>query len=478
MALLVDGVTKFDKAFYGEAAEVETIRKMIVAAGKDVRVLIIKLADRLHNMRTLDARSLASRARIARATQDVLVPLCDRLGIQALKRELEDSVLLRLEPDGVRADRRATSRDRPEWTAYLDDVIGAGREPRCGRSKIGAAVVARPRHLYSIWKDTVAGGHDRAVRPAPHRDRRRRPGDRLLRRARRGAQHVAAGARPVQGLHRLAEEQPLPVAAHHGARPGRPPVEVLIRTEAMHRDAEYGIAADFRFPQAAARPAPPARAEQLDWLRRVLDWETDGRSTPAQFLESLRCDLADGQIHVFAEAGGRCCCRPDATPVDLAYALSPTSATAASPRTVNGRLAPAVLAAGRRRRGGDHHRTDGDRVRLRRRPGPGPPEWLNFVKYAARAAADQPLVRRRHASRHHDRRTRCASAGPTIGLALRQHDRGLASDAAAACASPPSSAIPDLETLLVAVADHVRPPATVVAHGSSRWSTSRSTHDR
>src|SRR3954452_9086106 len=96
---LVDGVTKFDKAFYGKIAEAETIRKMIVAAGKDVRVLVIKLADRLHNMRTLGARSPASRARIARATQEVLVPLCDRLGIQALKRELDDVVLFHLEPD-------------------------------------------------------------------------------------------------------------------------------------------------------------------------------------------------------------------------------------------------------------------------------------------------------------------------------------------------------------------------------------------
>ncbi len=96
--MLVDGVTKFERAFYGEDAEVETIRKMIVAAGADVRVLIVKLADRLHNMRTIEARSLASRVRIARATQDVLIPLCDRLGIQVLKRELEDSVLAALEP--------------------------------------------------------------------------------------------------------------------------------------------------------------------------------------------------------------------------------------------------------------------------------------------------------------------------------------------------------------------------------------------
>src|SRR5262245_47747520 len=117
VALLVDGVTKFDKGFYGELAESETIRKMLVTAGEDVRVLVVKLADRLHNMRTLDARSNASRRRIAAATQDVLVPLCDRLGIQALKRELEDAVLWALEPE-THAKLSVYVAHRPEWMSY------------------------------------------------------------------------------------------------------------------------------------------------------------------------------------------------------------------------------------------------------------------------------------------------------------------------------------------------------------------------
>ncbi|MBV9830854.1 MAG: HD domain-containing protein [Marmoricola sp.] len=154
---LVDGVTKFDKAFYGKAAEAETIRKMIVAAGKDVRVLVIKLADRLHNMRTLDARSPASRARIATATLDVLVPLCDRLGIQALKRDLDDVVLYHLEPESfARIDEHV--KNRPGWDEYLNSVsVQAQRALR--RLRVSAEVKPRPRHYYSIWKDTVAGGH-------------------------------------------------------------------------------------------------------------------------------------------------------------------------------------------------------------------------------------------------------------------------------------------------------------------------------
>src|SRR5688572_6848376 len=161
VAHLVDGVTKFDKAFYGKSAEAETVRKMIVAAGKDVRVLIIKLADRLHNMRTLDARSPASRARIAGATQDVLVPLCDRLGIQVLKRELDDTVLYNLEPDAyTRIDQHVQHREG--WPAYVDGVVVEARAA-LRRGKVTATVSPRPRHYYSIWKDTVEGGH-----PAPH----------------------------------------------------------------------------------------------------------------------------------------------------------------------------------------------------------------------------------------------------------------------------------------------------------------------
>src|SRR5262249_12802664 len=157
VTLLVDGVTKFDKVFYGEAAEAETIRKMIITAGRDVRVLVIKLADRPHNVRTLDARRPASRTRIARATRDVLVPLCDRLGIQALKRELEDCVLKALSPSGY-ALVSDYVRHRGGWNDYLEQVITTVKV-ELERARVDATVSPRPRHLYSIWKDTVAGNY-------------------------------------------------------------------------------------------------------------------------------------------------------------------------------------------------------------------------------------------------------------------------------------------------------------------------------
>src|SRR5205823_4418972 len=142
VALLVDGVTKFDKGFFGADAEVETIRKMLVKAGQDVRVLVIKLADRLHNMRTIDARSPASRVRIATATREVIVPLCDRLGIQALKRELEDTVLWALEPEGY-VEIRSLVAGRPHWNQFLSHVIST-IQPELARARIDARVTPRP----------------------------------------------------------------------------------------------------------------------------------------------------------------------------------------------------------------------------------------------------------------------------------------------------------------------------------------------
>ncbi len=218
VALLVDGVTKFDKVFYGADAETETIRKMIVSAGRDVRVLVIKLADRLHNMRTLDARSHSSQVRIATATREVLIPLCERLGIQALKRELEDWVLRAVNPGGYAliADYVAHREGWDEYLVKVTDVVEAELQQVQDRRD---RVAAPPAPVLDLERHGQRQLH-RPVRPAPRRDHRRRSGHRLLRRARRRAQPMAADAGPVQGLHRLAEEQPLPLVAHHGARPG------------------------------------------------------------------------------------------------------------------------------------------------------------------------------------------------------------------------------------------------------------------
>jgi GTP pyrophosphokinase len=451
VTLLVDGVTKFDKVFYGEAAEAETIRKMIIAAGRDVRVLVIKLADRLHNMRTLDARSPASRARIARATRDVLVPLSDRLGIQALKRELEDCVLKALSPSGhaLVADY---VEHRGGWRDYLGRVISAV-EVELDRARVDATVSPRPRHLYSIWKDTVAGSyrepHDLPrvviVVDGPDTDCY----------AALGAMH--GRWRPVPGRFKdfIASPKNNLYRSLHTTVTGPEDelLEVLIRTAPMHRDAEYGIVANFRYPQHS-RAGMADQEEQLAWLRRVLDWE-GAAADPAQFLATLRCDLAESQIIVFTSTGRPVLLPSEATPVDLAYTLGQSIGDRCVAAKLNGRLV--ALSS---------ELADGDALEIITRPGqrdefdfddkapaPGPSrEWLQFVK--------TPQARLHISRWFTDDETPAVTIANkvrlgrlAVGLALRQCGRGLGSDLPLVKLAA-QLGYPDLETLLVAVADH------------------------
>lgn len=455
VAHLVDGVTKFDKAFYGKAAEAETIRKMIVAAGKDVRVLIIKLADRLHNMRTLDARSPSSRARIARATHEVLVPLCDRLGIQILKRELDDAVLMHLEPEAYSRIEEHV-RNRPHWQGYLDDVVARARVA-LRRDKVEAKVSPRPRHYYSIWKDTVAGQHAVPfdlprivlVVSGPDTDC-----------------YAALGAihnlwRPVAGRFKdyiASPKNNLYRSLHTTVTgPESRTVEVLIRTEAMHQSAEYGIAAEFHTPLPGRRTG--SSAEQLAWLQRVLNWQ---RQTvdPGQFLDSLRCDLAESQIQVVAE--GRQIVLPSgSTPIDLAYELGRERGDHCLAAKINGRLVPLSSELD----DGDvveiFSETDGHPEFDMSAAPPGPrKEWLEFVKSPhAQMQINRWFAEHQEPAISIADKVRLGRA--TIGLILRKHDRGLANDLPLRRLAE-EQGYPDLETMLVAVVDRVIDPDTVV----------------
>ncbi|MEU7618969.1 HD domain-containing protein [Micromonospora rifamycinica] len=454
VAHLVDGVTKFDKAFYGKAAEAETIRKMIIAAGKDVRVLIIKLADRLHNMRTLGVRSAASRERIARKTQEVLVPLCDRLGIQTLKRDLDDVVLLHLEPD-EHARLARYVHDRPGWDAYLDDVV-AQAKVALRRSRVDAEVTARPRHLYSIWKDTVAGGHTAPydlpriviVVDGPATDC-----------------YAALGAvhgrwRPIPGRFKdfiASPKNNLYRSLHTSVcGPQERTVEVLIRTREMHRCAEYGVAADFRFPRASGETS---NTDRLSWLRRVLDWEQEAPD-PAQFLQSLRCDLAEAQIQVVAD-GRQVVLPAGATPVDLAYELGTERGDHCLAARINGRLAPLASELDE----GDvveiYTESDAESGFEATSAPRGPRrEWLDFVK-SPHAQMQISRWFTDHTEPGISIADKVRLGRATIGLALRKHDRGLASDLPLLRLSE-ELGYPDLETLLVAVFDRAVEPDTVV----------------
>jgi GTP diphosphokinase / guanosine-3',5'-bis(diphosphate) 3'-diphosphatase len=464
VALLVDGVTKFDRAFYGETAEVDTIRKMIVKASVDVRVLIIKLADRLHNMLTIDARSPASRKRISRATQDVLIPLCDRLGIQALKRELEDGVLAALHPD-EHAELRRWVAVRPEWTAYVDDFI-ARADAVLRQEKIRAKVVSRPRHLYSIYKDSLAVGQDK-----PHE----LPRIAIIVSGSENDCYTALGAvhntwRPLAGRFKdfiASPKNNLYRSLHTTViGPDSRSVEVLIRTDAMHRNAEYGIAAAFRF----ARKGPGAHSargrsrpgggglnggEHLEWLRRLVEWQAEAVH-PVRFLESLRCDLAEGQLHVFV-GGSRLLLPAMSTPVDVAYAIDPEMGDRCVAATVNGQLTflSSPLADGdvveiHTAGPDDTAGPDGEPV------GPSP-EWLSFV----RTPHAQLLIERRLGVGAADPENappvpldaRVRIGRSALGLELRRRERGLAMDQPLLSLAE-ELGYPDVDTLLVAIADH------------------------
>jgi len=465
VALLVDGVTKFEQAFHGATAEVDTIRKLIVKAGVDVRVLLVKLADRLHNMRTIEVRSLASRARIALATKDVLIPMCDRLGVQALKRELEDSVFAALHPEAHTLLRSYVA-SRPAWTAYVDKFIAAANEVM-KREKIPAKVVARPRHLYSIWKDTLAQGDQ---------DPYELPRIAIIVSGSENDCYTALGAmhstwRPVAGRFKdfiASPKNNLYRSLHTTViGPDTTSVEVLIRTEAMHRNAEYGIAAAYRF----ARRGPGAHssrgrvrrqddgaginsAEHLRWLHSLAEWQRDAVD-PHRFLESLRCDLSEGQVHVFVD-GRRLLLPSNSTPVDVAYTIGAEVGDRCVAATVNGQLAflSSPLA-------------DGDVVEIHtagpdETVGPdgqpiGPsPDWLSFV----RTPHAQLMIERRLGVEPDlvnappvpfENRARIGRLA--LGLELRRRGRGLAMDMPLLVLAEELE-YPDVDTMLVAIADH------------------------
>lgn len=438
VAHLVDGVTKFDKVFFGAQAEAETIRKLILAAGKDVRVLIIKIADRLHNMQTLDARSPASRARIARATQEVLVPLCDRLGIQVIKRQLEDVVLRHLESDAyTRIEDFVTH--RPQRLSYMQQVAGQVRT-LLRQHRVDATVRPRPRHYYSIWKDTVAGGYPQPFDPArvvvvvdgPDADC-----------------YAALGAihgrwRPLAGRFKDyigAPKNNLYRSLHTTViGPDERTVEVLIRTTAMHQAAEYGVAARFRYPKLAEHD--PAHGE-LAWLNRVLQWQHDAPDA-AEFMAALRNDLADDEIQVIA--GGRALVLPaGATAIDVAYELGTEIGHRCRAAAVNSRVVALTAPL-----------SDGDVVEIFAAPAGDPPrpreEWLQVVK----TTTARVQLRRWFGPADEEAGTgladRIRRGRVRLSAELRKHDRSLPQEQPLRAVSE-RLGFPDPDALLVALAD-------------------------
>ncbi|WP_100444635.1 RelA/SpoT family protein [Glycomyces xiaoerkulensis] len=331
IAVMVDGVTKLDKIHLGSDAEAETFRKLVLTAGRDIRVMVIKLADRLHNMRTIKFKKRASQIRIAEATRDVLIPLADRLGLYVIKRELEDIVLETLEPETFQriTEHLGSESDRHRQVAQIVPQVR-----RALRSyKVSAKLLDRPRHPYSVYREMQK--HPGTGPADPPRMVVVVDGEVTDCYAALGAIHGVW--KPIGGKFRdliAAKKFNLYQSLHTAVNgPGETSVEFLIRTKEMHDTAEIGIIAGLKEPGA-----DPAKV-QLPWLRRLLDWQKEIADS-GQFLDSLRCDLADQDILVFAGDGRQAMVPKHATPVDVAYCSGPSTGHRLIAANVNGEIAP------------------------------------------------------------------------------------------------------------------------------------------
>jgi GTP diphosphokinase / guanosine-3',5'-bis(diphosphate) 3'-diphosphatase len=344
VALLVDGVTKLGgERLDRETVERQTFAKMVLAAGTDLRVLLIKLVDRLHNMRTLGAKSPASRARIARQSMDLLVPFADRLGLYRLKREMEDLAFRHLHPDEYQAMAALAVASRAHWEGYLAEVTA--RIAAAGRGEgLRVTVTARPRHLYSLFQDNPDG-------------RELSPGRscRLVVVVDGGDQDcwITLGAvhqlfPPVPGRFSDFISTPkynLYRSLHTRVQgPSGEELDMLIRTPAMDQIAEDGIAATIRDAnKATGQAGATAQAQRrgdLEWLRRLLTWHP--RTASEDYLDDLRTELR-GSIIVIAAATGQFLTLPEgATGIDFAYARDHDIGNRLIGVQINGTLAPAT----------------------------------------------------------------------------------------------------------------------------------------
>ena len=381
VALLVDGVTKLDKVKYGDSAQAETIRKMVVAMSRDIRVLVIKLADRLHNMRTLRYLKPDKAQRVARETLEIYAPLAHRLGMNTLKWELEDLAFVTLHPkvydEIVRlVAERAPSRD--EFLATVADQV----QDDLRSAKIKATVTGRPKHYYSIYQKMIVRGRE-------FTDIYDLVGIRILVESVRDC-YAALGVlhsrwNPVAGRFKDFIAMPkfnMYQSLHTTViGPEGKPVELQIRTFGMHRRAEYGIAAHWKYKEGATSGVETARAKpdtepsgsqtDMAWLRQLLDWQKETED-PGEFLDSLRFEINSTEVYVFTPKGDVIPLPAGATPVDFAYAIHTEVGHRCIGARVNGRLVPLESAL-----------DNGDVVEVftSKAPGAAPSQdWLTFVK--------------------------------------------------------------------------------------------------
>ncbi|MFI5775951.1 RelA/SpoT family protein [Nocardia sp. NPDC051570] len=338
VAHLVDGVTKLDKVNLGAAAEAETIRKMIIAMARDPRVLVIKVADRLHNMRTMRFLPPEKQAKKARETLEVIAPLAHRLGMATVKWELEDLAFAILHPKKYDEIVRLVADRAPSRDTYLAKVR-AEIVNTLAASRINAIVEGRPKHYWSIYQKMIVKGKD-------FDDIHDLVGIRILCDEVRDC-YAAVGVvhslwQPMAGRFKDYIAQPrygVYQSLHTTVvGPDGKPLEVQIRTQDMHRTAEFGIAAHWRYKETKGKHSgDAAEVDDMAWMRQLLDWQREA-ADPAEFLEALRFDLKSPEIFVFTPKGDVITLPQKSTPVDFAYAVHTEVGHKCIGARVNGRL--------------------------------------------------------------------------------------------------------------------------------------------
>ncbi len=342
IASFVDGVTKLDKLAYGDAAQAETVRKMVVAMAKDIRVLILKLADRLHNARTWAHVHPDSARRKAQETLEIYAPLAHRMGLNAIKWELEDLSFRTLYPKIYQEIVEVVTERAPERSTMLEQVR-AEVAKELKSMKIKAEISGRPKHYYSVYQKMIVRGRDL-------NDIYDLVGLRILVESVRdcyavlGAIH--AHYQPIPGRFKdyiampkfnLYQSLHTTVIGSQGK-----PVEFQIRTWDMHRRAEYGLAAHWRYKETAKNGGKSDDSTANDgagvgWLRQIADWQQE-TADPSEFLDSLRGEIAGAEVYVFTPMGKLLALPQGATPVDFAYAVHTEVGHKTVGAKINGRL--------------------------------------------------------------------------------------------------------------------------------------------
>jgi GTP diphosphokinase / guanosine-3',5'-bis(diphosphate) 3'-diphosphatase len=369
VAKLVDGVTKLGKIHVHtrEQAQAENIRKMLVAMAEDIRVVLIKLGDRLHNMRTVGAHNEERRQRISRETLDIYAPLAHRLGIWQIKGELEDLAFAQLDPDNYHAVAAKVSKASEERGTFIRDVTEI-LEREFERLGITAEISGRPKHIFSI--------HDKMERTHKDFDEIY---DLIALRILVDSIKDCYGAlgtvhslwKPIPGRFKDYVAMPkgngyqslhTTVVSHTGE-----PMEVQIRTQEMHSTAEYGIAAHWHYKEGAQQTRFD---ERYGWLRLLMDWQKEVLDAEA-FVDTVKVDIFQDEVFVFTPKGDVRSLPMGSTPVDFAYRVHTDVGHHCIGAKVNSRMVPL-----------DYRLQHGDIVEVLTTKGPHAPsrDWLNFVK--------------------------------------------------------------------------------------------------